>query len=71
MSCPRCQSERVETVTVAADGAWEVRQCTCCWYAWRSTEPPERTTAEHFPAEFRMDRQAIESAPELPAVPQR
>lgn len=70
VTCPRCLSERVETVTVApAGGVWEVRQCTRCWYTWRTTEPAARTTPELFPEEFRLTEQTIEDAPELPAIP--
>ncbi|WP_308015422.1 non-oxidative hydroxyarylic acid decarboxylases subunit D [Streptomyces huiliensis] len=69
MICPRCRSKSVETVKVAPGGAWQVHQCTCCWYGWRNTEPAARTVPERFPEEFRLTRQAITDAPELPAVP--
>ncbi|KUF19197.1 MULTISPECIES: non-oxidative hydroxyarylic acid decarboxylases subunit D [Streptomyces] len=72
MTCPRCLYDHAETVTAAPEGGaavWEVRQCPRCWYAWRSTEAPARTSAEHFPAEHRLTPEAIDAAPELPAVP--
>jgi hypothetical protein len=68
--CPRCDAEAAVTVAVApADGSWEVRQCERCWYTWRTTEPPERTTPGRFPAAFRMTAAAIDAAPEVPTVP--
>ncbi|MFJ8818136.1 non-oxidative hydroxyarylic acid decarboxylases subunit D [Amycolatopsis thermoflava] len=68
--CPRCEFEVVEKLADSpVAGVWEVLQCRRCLYTWRTTEPPRRTSREHYPEEFRMTQADIDNAPEVPAVP--
>ena len=69
-TCPRCQSGRARTVaTSPVPGCWMVHSCPVCSYTWRSTEPPEATDPERFPAAFAIDPAAIPGMPEVPALP--
>lgn len=68
--CPRCEDGTAEVITRSpVPGVWEVFQCATCLYMWRSTEPVRRTQREHYPAEFRMRRIDIDTAPEVPTIP--
>lgn len=70
MICPRCADEKIETLARSpVPGVWEVYQCQHCLYTWRSTEPPRRTSREHYPEEFRMTQADIDNAPQVPAIP--
>ncbi|MBQ1116465.1 hypothetical protein KBY56_27295 [Streptomyces sp. C3-3] len=40
-----------------------------CLYSWRSTEPPQVTDADLYPAAFRIESDDIPSFPVMPPVP--
>ena len=70
MTCPRCDHDHTTTVAKSpVPDVWDVLQCDRCLYMWRTTEPPRRTTAEHYPAAFRLTLDQIENAPAVPPVP--
>ncbi|MFC7343658.1 non-oxidative hydroxyarylic acid decarboxylases subunit D [Saccharopolyspora griseoalba] len=68
--CPRCADPGVQRITTSpVPGAWEVLQCQQCLYMWRTTEPARRTTREHYPEQYRMTREDIDDASEVPTIP--
>lgn len=70
MICQRCADEHIEVMAVSpVKDVWTVYQCQCCLYTWRNTEPLRRTCREHYPQEFRLTRQDIHDAPEVPTIP--
>jgi hypothetical protein len=70
MICPRCAHEEISTLAESpVPGMWEVYLCSLCLYTWRSTEPDRRTRREAYPEEFRLTREDIANAPEVPAIP--
>ena len=68
--CPRCADPNIQRVTTSpVPGASEVLQCPYCLYMWRATEPARRTTREHYSERFRLTRQDVETASEVPTIP--
>ncbi|MDT7592521.1 MAG: vanillate/4-hydroxybenzoate decarboxylase subunit, partial [Pseudonocardiales bacterium] len=51
--------------------AWVVWVCRRCSYSWRSSEPPLNSSRAHYPGQFRLVASDIDSASEVPAVPER
>jgi hypothetical protein len=69
-TCPRCAHEPVDLLFPSpVAGTWEVLQCRRCLYCWRTSEPARRTERESYPESFRMERDDILSAPEVPPIP--
>jgi len=48
---------------------WTVFGCDTCFYTWRSTEPAENTSPDHYPEVFRLKPEDIVKLPEVPAIP--
>lgn len=70
--CPRCRSTTVTALAASpVPGVWMVFQCTSCLYTWRSTEPPENTTPDNYPAAFRLDPKGFSRLAVIPAVAPR
>ncbi|TPV23636.1 non-oxidative hydroxyarylic acid decarboxylases subunit D [Pantoea anthophila] len=70
MLCPRCTDPNISIMAVSpVKNVWTVFQCQLCLYTWRDTEPVRRTEREHYPEAFRMSRENITNAPEVPSVP--
>lgn len=64
MKCPRCDSERIETIATApVDNAWEVYECMDCFYSWRSTEHPR------VHEKFRLTAEQIRNLQVIPPIP--
>lgn len=71
-SCPRCEYTTVETVfTSPVPGVWDVLQCRQCLYMWRTSEPARRTRRDAYPEAFRVTKEDITNAAEMPTVPPR
>jgi vanillate/4-hydroxybenzoate decarboxylase subunit D len=43
--------------------------CDTCFYTWRSTEPAENTSPDHYPEVFRLNPEDLMKLPEVPAIP--
>jgi hypothetical protein len=68
--CPRCRSATARTrCTSAIAGVWTVFGCDTCFYTWRSTEPAENTSPDHYPEVFRLKPKDLVNLPEVPAIP--
>lgn len=68
--CPRCAFDVIELLaTSPVAGVWEVLQCQRCLYSWRTSEPARRIERDSYPESFRMTRDEIDSAPEIPSIP--
>ncbi|MFJ2645219.1 non-oxidative hydroxyarylic acid decarboxylases subunit D [Streptomyces sp. NPDC087420] len=68
--CPRCAHDVIESLFLSpVPGVWEVLQCGCCHYCWRTSEPPRRTQRDFYPDTFKMTAEEIGNAPSVPAVP--
>jgi rubredoxin len=71
-TCPRCRSRTTAVrSTSPVAGVWTVYGCDTCLYVWRSTEPPENTDPERYPAAFRLkpeDLPKLEVAPSIPPL---
>ncbi|WP_028937226.1 non-oxidative hydroxyarylic acid decarboxylases subunit D [Pseudonocardia spinosispora] len=68
--CPRCEYTQVEHLADSpVPGTWRVWCCRRCFYAWRSTEPLVNTTADYYPAPFRLTEQTLSDAKNVPPLP--
>jgi hypothetical protein len=71
-SCPRCDHCGVSHVTTSpVPGLWDVLRCDLCLYMWRTTEPDRRILRSAYPPAFRLTREDIQGAVEVPPVPPR
>jgi hypothetical protein len=71
-TCPRCDHDALSRVATApVEGAWDVLRCDLCFYMWRTTEPERRTRRASYPPAFRLTREDIDNAIEVPPVPPR
>lgn len=70
VTCPRCAYETIEKLfTSPVPNVWDVLQCQQCLYMWRTSEPTRRTQRDHYPEQFKMTPQDIETAVEVPTIP--
>jgi len=71
-TCPRCDHHAVSAVaTSPVAGMWDVLRCDLCFYMWRTTEPERRTARAAYPVQFRLTREDIRNAIEVPPIPPR
>jgi rubredoxin len=72
VECPRCAAPELARLAVSpVPDAWVVWVCRRCSYSWRSSEPPLNSSRAHYPGQFRLVASDIDSASEIPAVPER
>jgi hypothetical protein len=70
--CPRCVSGDTELLADSpVPGTWTVTICRRCQYSWRSTEPLTNRSASCYPMKFRFTEADINSAQDVPPVPDR
>jgi hypothetical protein len=68
--CPRCAADSIATIAFSpVPAAWELRQCEGCLYTWRTTEPARRSQRYAYPVAFRLNKDDLHHAEEIPRIP--
>lgn len=68
--CPRCDSTGISILTQSpVPRAWTIYQCPVCLFAWRSIEPLNITSKEHYAKAFKINPSTILDTPMFPRIP--